>query len=218
LERGLISYSTLGVYNQNMAFAGAELVNVDGDMRWDATNIVPDNVRPGLQKLSDKLKHTTWGSIFRPRTFLYMGVYAAIGLTMLGVLATRDRLDIGLEKDRNPIFVKMSDGSIRNGYTLKIKNMEQEPRRFNVTVEGFDVVTTRVAGDNTAYGPTFFVDVDSSAVKTMHVFLRLQPGAIYAETMNFRFSISQVGGREREIKNAKFEGPPEAVHWKGQTP
>ena len=41
---------------------------------------------------------------------------AAVGLTMLAILWLRATVDVNILPDRNPLFVTMSDGSIRNGY------------------------------------------------------------------------------------------------------
>ena len=71
-----------------------------------------------------------WRSFIRPRTFVYLAIWMGIGIAMLASLAVRDRLDISVLQDRNPLFVTLSDGSIRNGYTVKVLNMEQRPRRF----------------------------------------------------------------------------------------
>ncbi|HHI81565.1 MAG TPA: cytochrome c oxidase accessory protein CcoG, partial [Rhizobiales bacterium] len=62
---------------------------------------------------------TTWRSFIRPRTYVYIGVFVFIGLAMLTALLLRERLDVNVLHDRNPQFVKLSDGSIRNGYTVK---------------------------------------------------------------------------------------------------
>ena len=41
-----------------------------------------------------------------------------------------------VEHDRNPQFVLESDGSIRNGYTLRILNMIAEPRNIAIAIDG----------------------------------------------------------------------------------
>src|SRR5690606_11286607 len=66
-----------------------------------------------------KPERTTWRSFIRPRTLVYVGVWAMVGLAMLAVLLTRSRLDVNVLHDRNPVFVQLSDGSVRNGYTVK---------------------------------------------------------------------------------------------------
>ena len=47
---------------------------------------------------------------------------------LLAALLMRDRLDINVRHDRNPLFVVLSDGSIRNGYDIKILNMKTRSR------------------------------------------------------------------------------------------
>ena len=75
-------------------------------------------------------------TLFRPRTLVYFGVWAAIGIAMLFMLGTRTRLDLSVAKDRNPEYVLLSDGSVRNGYTVKLRNMEDRPRDMELSIEG----------------------------------------------------------------------------------
>ena len=53
-------------------------------------------------------------------------LFGGIGLALLIVLAMRDTLDVNVIRDRNPLYVTLSDGSIRNGYEIKILNMRGE--------------------------------------------------------------------------------------------
>ena len=48
-------------------------------------------------------------------------------LVMGIALATRARLDLAVLHDRAPLFVRVRDGGIRNGYTLKISNKTEMP-------------------------------------------------------------------------------------------
>ena len=48
--------------------------------------------------------------------------------------------------DRNPQFVELSDGSIRNGYTVKMLNMIPEPRTIIVTLQGLPGAEMSVVG------------------------------------------------------------------------
>lgn len=58
----------------------------------------------------------------RLRTFWYGGIIALVGCLMLYSLLTRSPLEMNVTHDRNPLFVKLSDGSIRNGYNITIIN------------------------------------------------------------------------------------------------
>ena len=55
---------------------------------------------------------------------------------MLYMLATRDSEGISVIHDRNPMFVRLSDGALRNGYTIRIVNKQLRHRDFIVSVDG----------------------------------------------------------------------------------
>ena len=74
--------------------------------------------------------------LFRPRTILYFCVWGAIGLAMLFALGNRTRLDLSVTHNRNPEWVRLSSGDIRNSYIVKVRNMEQRPRAVEITVSG----------------------------------------------------------------------------------
>lgn len=211
LERGLISYTTLSKYDENMTLAGAVRVEKGGETVWDKSGIVPENIRTAAGILSDKIALTRIGSIVRPRTILYALIYAGIGLAMLTVLVMRDRLDVNVGHDRNPLFVKLSDGAIRNGYELKIRNMKAQPRRFRVTVKGLGLVTTRLAGEDEPQGETFWLNVAPDKTRAVHVFIQVPAERIAATQMPFQFVVDEIGGKERALKPAKFEAPMESV-------
>src|SRR3546814_19698211 len=55
---------------------------------------------------------------------------------MLFTLGQRTRLDLAVQRERSPLYVQLSDGAIRNDYTLKLRNMELRPRRVEVAIDG----------------------------------------------------------------------------------
>lgn len=76
--------------------------------------------------------------LFRGRTLLYFAVWAGIGMAMLFTLGTRDRIELDVAQSRNPVWIRLSDGQVRNSYTLKLRNMESRPRQFVLTMQGVD--------------------------------------------------------------------------------
>jgi polyferredoxin len=48
--------------------------------------------------------------------------------------------------DRNPLLVKLSDGSIRNRYDIKILNKTYQDKSYSLMLEGIDNVVMRVQG------------------------------------------------------------------------
>ena len=74
--------------------------------------------------------------IWHPRTLIYFTIWSAIGLGLLFLLGTRQHLALNLSKDRNPPFMLLSDGRVRNAYAVRLRNMEGRPRPFAITLEG----------------------------------------------------------------------------------
>ena len=69
-------------------------------------------------------------SIVRTRTLLYAVIIAVVGAVMTYALATRRNDGVNVLHDRNPLFVRLSDGSLRNAYTVRILNKSLEQQSF----------------------------------------------------------------------------------------
>lgn len=80
----------------------------------------------------------------RPRTFWYGGIIALVGCLMLYSLLTRSPLEMNVIHDRNPLFVKLSDGRSRNGYNITIMNKNHEDKNYALTVQGIENAEIRV--------------------------------------------------------------------------
>jgi cytochrome c oxidase accessory protein FixG len=84
--------------------------------------------------------------IVRPRTVVYCAMIAAVGALMLYALLTRTLLDINVLHDRNPVAVKLSDGSIRNAYTIRLLNKRGFDRVVVIDIDGPANATVHVVG------------------------------------------------------------------------
>ena len=74
--------------------------------------------------------------VVRARTILYAAIIAAVGGLLTYALAARASLDISVLHDRNPLATRLSDGSVRNGYTVRLLNKRPDDRELEVLVEG----------------------------------------------------------------------------------
>ncbi|MCB1558289.1 MAG: cytochrome c oxidase accessory protein CcoG [Alphaproteobacteria bacterium] len=74
--------------------------------------------------------------LLRPRTVYYTILLSLVGLLMLGSLLFRPVMEIHAIHDRAPLFTRLSDGSIRNGYEIKILNKTHDEKSFALRVEG----------------------------------------------------------------------------------
>jgi cytochrome c oxidase accessory protein FixG len=84
--------------------------------------------------------------IIRPRTLIYATILLLIGAGVLVGLSARSTLDINVLHDRNPLFVTLSDGGIRNGYTIKILNKTRAVQQYDLALDGIAGATLTVLG------------------------------------------------------------------------
>ena len=63
----------------------------------------------------------------RPRTIIYVSALFIAVSVMTVALATRSSVGLSVLHDRAPLFVRLPDGSLRNGYTVKIANKGPTP-------------------------------------------------------------------------------------------
>jgi len=176
-----------------------------GLISYSTTSLYAKNVA------GDRDAQFEWSHILRPRTFIYFSAWAAVGLIMLVSLIGRDRLDVNIVADRNPLFVELSDGAIRNGYTFKILNMKQEQRTFRVTIEGLPGATVEVVGEEPKPAAQFEVTVEPDKLRAVKIYVATADPAVRAtQKTEFKFNVSEVaaqGQPESGAFEALFHSP-----------
>ncbi|MEZ5909156.1 MAG: cytochrome c oxidase accessory protein CcoG [Hyphomicrobiaceae bacterium] len=110
--------------------------------------------------------------LIRPRTILYTALMAVVGVIMLAALSQRALLEVNVLADRNPLFVTLSDGSVRNGYTVKILNKRYETRHFLLRVEGLPGASVRVLEFEAANAS---IDVVPDDLRALKVYVTVPP-------------------------------------------
>jgi len=100
--------------------------------------------------------------LVRPRTVLYGVVIALVGSVMLYALTSRPLASIAVIHDRNPLFVRLADGSIRNGYEIRIANKAARTRRFWVEITGIDGLEVEIVGAAKGGAASFEVGPDQT--------------------------------------------------------
>ena len=135
---------------------GSQLECIQCALCIDACNEIMDKVgRPrglvaydtirNLETPGAEIVPVQW---LRPRVLLYATLMAIVGVIMLTALLLRPELEVSVLHDRNPIWVKLSEGGMRNGYTLKLLNKLYEPRSFKLGVQGLSGATVAVVGQD----------------------------------------------------------------------
>jgi polyferredoxin len=67
-----------------------------------------------------------------------MLVLFIVGSVMLYALATRSVIDLSVSHERNPLFVKLSSGDVRNAYGIRVLNKTHDDRTYSLSVSGIE--------------------------------------------------------------------------------
>lgn len=132
--------------------------------------------------------HGPVSRIVRPRTILYAALVAGVGGFMLFSLATRSFTGLSVLHDRNPQFVALSDGSVRNGFTLRIVNKRPAARLFALAVDGIAGGRVEVVG-----GTPEALPVPADATQEFRVLVFAPPG-LEPPTSPVTFRITDAAG------------------------
>ncbi len=99
--------------------------------------------------------------ILRPRTIYYTVVITIVGVIMLYALINRPLLELNVLHDRNPLFVQLSSGDIRNGYDIKILNKTHNNHSYRLDVEGLEGAQISMVGAGNLDAQEISVAADS---------------------------------------------------------
>ena len=149
-----------------------------------------------------------WKALLRPRTLAYLGIWSAIGFGLLFALGARTHVDLTVSPDRNPPFMVMSDGSVRNSYTLRLRNMTSAPRRMTLSLDGLDgAVMWSDTNDRSdaARSQVFAVPADETMTVRAYV---IAPRGVQAQ--EFAFQLATTDARpESDVGTTRFTAPEE---------
>jgi cytochrome c oxidase accessory protein FixG len=150
--------------------------------------------------------------IVRPRTVLYAALIALVGGIMVYALATREFQGVNVLHDRNPIAVRLSDGGVRNGYTVRLLNKRAEPRTFTLAVEGLPptAVVEAVGVEEMAAGrPVITVDPDTT--RELRVTVAVPGDAGLPTSTDVKFRIVDVASGEGAVAEDFFKLPDDGL-------
>lgn len=109
------------------------------------------------------LKKPHHRSVVRPKT-VALGLSIVAMTAVMGVsLSMRSDAKITVSHDRNPVAVRLSDGRIRNGYTVRLYNKTDGERQFRLDVTGLPEASVEIVGNDAT------VSVSSDATRELRV-------------------------------------------------
>lgn len=126
---------------------------------------------------------------------------------MLTVLSLRSPLDLNILHDRNPLYVQLSDGSIRNGYDVKILNMTPEPRQVTLSMDGLPGALMNLASANADPVQHLIIEVEPDRVLPLRLYVRVDRENLPESSNGFTFIATSDNGDVRAETKVKFEVP-----------
>ncbi len=148
--------------------------------------------------------------IFRPRTLLYLVLIPAVLGVMTYGWINRSELEVNVLRDRNPFFVRLSDGGVRNGYTVKILNKTHDNREFGLAAKGFPAnVGTPQVNVLGIDDPSKGIEVVPDNVRSLRVFVSLPAQAMpnLREVTDFEFVVKDIQDGTVSLNPTTFRGP-----------
>lgn len=145
--------------------------------------------------------------LFRARTIIYASLLVGLTVVILATLFTRADLDVTVQRDRNPLFVQLSDGSIRNGYTVKIINKAHAVRDFALTLEGIDGAAVSITGDAVETDTGAVLTVGPDSLGSFRMFVKAPLGALEGASTDLTLRIVDAAGAAEDTYDTVFHGP-----------
>jgi cytochrome c oxidase accessory protein FixG len=144
--------------------------------------------------------------IVRPRTALYGGLIALVGALTLWTIVGRSGLEVNVLRDRNPLFVQLTDGRIRNGYTVKILNKRQEARDFRIETRSLEGASLSIVGFESVPQS---ITVPSDGLRQLKVYVTAPPiHSPGAEVEEFDLVVTDTGDGLVSVNATNFRRPP----------
>ncbi len=135
--------------------------------------------------------------LIRPRTIYYAAALVIVAGVVGWGLLHRQVMEFHVVRDRNPMFVRLHDGSIRNGYTLKISNRTFAAQTFAVTFTGLAGAVLKTPGEPTTQGE-LKTTVGPDSVSALRVFVSAPAGVARDGMTPAAFQIRSPGAADTE--------------------
>jgi cytochrome c oxidase accessory protein FixG len=194
---------------------GQQLACITCGLCIDACNDVMDKIgKPrdliGYLALTDETREragqppkSVWSHVFRVRTVLYTVLWSAVGVGLVVALFLRSPIDISVTPVRNPTFVTLSDGSIRNAYDLRLRNMQGADAEFTITVTSAARLETSLEG---VEGLTVTVPANQTMQQRVYLTAAAGSEAAITDRTELRLWVEEQGTTNRVHHDTIFNG------------
>ena len=112
-------------------------------------------------------------------------------------------IDVDVTPERNPLYVTLADGSIRNTYTLRLRNKHPEERPFRISIASAAEYGLALEGSDIL---EVVVPADATLTQRLYVTAPAGSSSATAERSDIRLWISDIAGDDRVSADTVFNG------------
>ena len=141
--------------------------------------------------------------LIRPRVIIYAVLISGVAGLMLFGLLTRSTFELNVLKDRSPSFVRLSDGRIQNGYTLKLVNKRIDAKNIDLSVSGIEGAEVTLVGE--AHGD-FEVEIPGENVERFRLVVKV-PAESVSGNNRMTITATDVETGEKDVNLVAFSSP-----------
>jgi cytochrome c oxidase accessory protein FixG len=106
--------------------------------------------------------------LVRPKTMALGAACVALAGLIAVSFATKTTATLSVQHDRDPLAIRLSDGTIRNAYTVKLLNKSALPHAYKLGLSGLDATMAIIGNDQLAP-----VEVAADGSETLRVMLTM---------------------------------------------
>jgi cytochrome c oxidase accessory protein FixG len=147
--------------------------------------------------------------VYRPvraRTVVYAAAMAFVGGVMLYSLLTRSMIDVNVLHERNPLFVQLADGGVRNDYSVRLLNKGAE-RAFALEVSGLPGAKLQAAGVSRRPDGKLVIDVGQDQTREVRVSVQVDPAAVPATPVDISIEATDLSTGQTVAARDHFVPP-----------
>jgi cytochrome c oxidase accessory protein FixG len=144
--------------------------------------------------------------LVRPRTIFYATLVIVVASGLFAAFDLRSTATLSVIHDRAPLFVRLQNGTLRNGYTIKIANKTRKDATYDLTVDGLDHADLLLAQTGAKGTHEVSLDVPASTVGEFRLLIHASETSVTDGRTPLTFVLHQKSGHKITYKQL-FMGP-----------
>ena len=128
----------------------------------------------------------------RPRVITYSAIFLLSTLGIFYGLMTIPPIELSVVHERQPLFMRMSDGSIQNKYTIKAVNKTEQDIQAEIQVDG-------ISGLRLADEESRQITLKAGKLIPFNLFLRADMQNLHQQNTPIRITVRETGGSGLEL-------------------